>query len=282
MRKETASRHSAQILDPLRRGPRRVPLPQPFDDGTPRRTLCFRPMNAPAQGTLFVRGRSRDQGRSRPRFDPGFDGIERVDLGAGAWAEYCPGWLAGDETAFEALARGCAWRAERRRMYQRIVDVPRLVAEAPCRGETARLLRTAGGALATRYGERLPEIALNWYRDGRDSVAPHGDRVGRDREETVIATVSLGAPRRFTLHPIDRKAGAPRTFALGRGDLLVMGGTCQRTWRHAVPKAAYAAPRISVVYRPAGYGRSRVQVLEPIRVEYPGDRHVEMPVPELE
>ena len=211
---------------------------------TPARALCFGAMTAVGQGTLF--------GRSRPRFDPGFNGIERIDLGVGAWAEYCPGWLAGDETAFEALARGCAWRAERRRMYQRIVDVPRLVTEAPRRGEAARLLRTVGGALEARYGERLPEIALNWYRDGRDGVAPHGDRVGRDRAETVIATVSLGAPRRFTLHPVDREAGAPRAFALGRGDLLVMGGTCQRTWRHAVPKAARAAPRISIVYRPAG------------------------------
>ena len=199
-------------------------------------------MAAPAQNSLF--------GSCPPGFDPGFTGIERLELGAGAWVEYCPGWLAGDETAFEALARQCEWRAERRRMYRRMVDVPRLVADAPQGGEMARLLRGAGSAVEARYSARLPEIALNWYRDGRDSVAPHGDRIGRDRPETIIATLSLGVPRRFTLHPVDRKAGGPRSLNLGRGDLLVMGGTCQRTWRHAVPKAAQAGPRISIVYRP--------------------------------
>ena len=76
----------------------------------------------------------------------------------------------------------------------------------------------------------------------------HGDRIGRERDDTIVAIVSFGAPRRFLLRPAG--GGASRAFDLGWGDLLVMGGTCQRTWEHAVPKMASAAPRLSVQFRP--------------------------------
>jgi alkylated DNA repair dioxygenase AlkB len=85
------------------------------------------------------------------------------------------------------------------------------------------------------------------YRDGRDSVAFHGDRLGIRRADAIVAIVALGFPRRFLL----RRAGggSSRQFNFGGGDLLVMGGTCQLTWEHAVPKAAYAELRISVQFR---------------------------------
>ena len=75
----------------------------------------------------------------------------------------------------------------------------------------------------------------------------HGDRVLRNRDTSTVATVSLGEPRRFLLRP--RAGGASVAFALGRGDLLVMGGSCQRAWRHSVPKVAHAGPRMSVTFR---------------------------------
>jgi len=87
------------------------------------------------------------------------------------------------------------------------------------------------------------------YRDGNDSVALHGDTTARDMIEAIVATVSLGAPRRFMLRPTE--GGASIAMPLGRGDLVVMGGTCQRTWRHGIPKVASAGPRIALMFRPA-------------------------------
>ena len=65
----------------------------------------------------------------------------------------------------------------------------------------------------------------------------------------VVATVSLGAARKFLVKPT--AGGSSRSFALGGGDLVVMGGSCQRTWRHAIPKVASAEPRIALMFRPS-------------------------------
>ena len=88
-----------------------------------------------------------------------------------------------------------------------------------------------------------------YYRDGRDSVAWHGDTIGRGKtQDTMVAIVSLGDPRRLALRP--RVGGAVDLDRDGPRDLLVMGGSCQRTWEHAVPKVAHAGPRVSVQFRP--------------------------------
>lgn len=89
-----------------------------------------------------------------------------------------------------------------------------------------------------------------FYRDGRDSVAWHGDRIGRGRShDTIVAIVSFGSARKLLLRP--KGGGETLTHRLGHGDLLVMGGSCQRTWEHAVPKTTRpVGPRISVQFRP--------------------------------
>jgi alkylated DNA repair dioxygenase AlkB len=198
------------------------------------------------QATLF--------GRSAPRVDPGFPGLSRIPLTGGAWLDHLPGWLEGHEVVFDALWRTTRWEHQRRRMYDRMVDVPRLVAELPDDGAGHPVLDDAAAALSTRYALPLESVSLACYRDGRDSVAWHGDRMGRLTDDTVVAIVSLGTPRRFLLRP--RAGGPSRAFDLGWGDLLVMGGSCQRSWEHAVPKAAEAGPRISVQFRPRlGPGR---------------------------
>ena len=89
-------------------------------------------------------------------------------------------------------------------------------------------------ALEDHYGVGFEGITLAWYRDGRDSVAPHGDRIGRLCDDTVGATVAVGAPRRFLRHPAG--GGRSLSFSPGWGDLLVMGGACQQTHVHGVPK----------------------------------------------
>ncbi len=184
------------------------------------------------------------------------DGVEHIDLGAGAWLERSRGWLP-DADLFAELASGVAWHAESRPMYDRVVEVPRLLAFF---GEGEPLphpaLEAARFALDERYGpllgEGLTTAGLCFYRDGRDSVAWHGDTIGRGaREDTVVAILSLGAARRFLLRPAG--GGRSARFELLHGDLLVMGGSCQRTWHHAVPKTARpVGPRISVQFRARG------------------------------
>jgi alkylated DNA repair dioxygenase AlkB len=184
-------------------------------------------------------------------------GTRRMPLGHGAWIDELPGWLHGADALFELLAAEVPWRAERRKMYDHVVDVPRLLAFYG-EGDTLphpvldRAREALGAHYAAELGEPFTTAGLCYYRDGRDSVAWHGDRIGRGaREDTMVAILSVGAPRDLLLRPV--RGGATVRRALGHGDLIVMGGSCQRTWEHAVPKSARAAgPRISVQFRPRG------------------------------
>ena len=179
-------------------------------------------------------------------FDDGFAGIDRRELSDGAWLEYQPGWLTGHDALFDELERSLAWRSEQRTMYERVVTTPRLLARVPHTGLVEAMRR----ALSARYGEAFVRTTAALYRDGHDSVAFHGDTTARDLETALVATVSLGQPRRFLLKPT--AGGASIAYQLGRGDLIVMGGTCQRTWRHAIPKVAHApGPRMALMFRPS-------------------------------
>ena len=206
-------------------------------------------MSGVVQGTLL--GDLEDVGLSS------LAATRRTDLGQGAWVDVCPGWLTGAGTLFERLAREVPWRGERRQMYDRVVDVPRLL----CFYDEADplpdpILDDARTALSSYYAEDLGEpfrtAGLCYYRNGRDSVAWHGDRIGRgNTEDTMVAIVSIGAPRPLLLRP--RGGGEALRFSVGLGDLLVMGGSCQRTWEHAVPKTRkVVGPRISIQFRPRG------------------------------
>ncbi|WP_326762066.1 alpha-ketoglutarate-dependent dioxygenase AlkB [Streptomyces phaeochromogenes] len=204
-------------------------------------------MSTHLQGSLFDQ---TDEVRLGP-----LDGLRRTVLGDGAWIDLLPGWLRGADALFARLADEVPWRAERRQMYEHMVDVPRLLAFYGAEDALPDLvLDEARDALSTHYADELREpfttAGLCFYRDGRDSVAWHGDRIGRGaREDTMVAILSVGAPRDLLLRP--RRGGTPVRRPLGHGDLIVMGGSCQRTWEHAIPKSARAAgPRISVQFRP--------------------------------
>jgi len=183
-----------------------------------------------------------------PSADAGFDGARRRFLGAGAWLDVVPGWVRGADELFERLLAAGEWSTRDRKMYDRVVTEPRLTTGSwaapppPC--------RELASVLSGRYGLDLSAISANLYRDGNDSVAWHGDTLGRQRTETAVAIVSLGEPRRFLLRP--KQGGPSLRLAPGHGDLLVMGGTCQRTWDHSVPKCAAAGSRISLMFREPG------------------------------
>lgn len=264
-------------------------------------------MTVGLQGSLFGATEEVRLRRLSPR---------RTWLSDGAWIDVQPGWLAGADTLFERLRPGVPWRAERRRMYDRVVDVPRLLSfydeDDPLPDP---VLAQARAALTRHYADELREpfrtAGLCLYRDGRDSVAWHGDTIGRgSREDTMVAILSVGAPRSLLLRPrgggtggggtggrqagsgqtgsgqtssgeagseqtgsgqtssgqagaeaagsgpaSSGQAGGGRTIrrALGPGDLIVMGGSCQRTWEHAIPKTGKpVGPRISIQFRPRG------------------------------
>ena len=183
--------------------------------------------------------------------------VRRTELAHGAWVDLRPGWIRGADALFSRLAQAVPWQTGRRRMYDRVVDVPRLQCFY---GEGVPLpdpaLSRARDALTAHYaaelGEPFATAGLNLYRDGRDSVAWHGDTLGRGAtQDTMVAIVSAGEPRALLLRP--RGGGPALRYQLGHGDLLVMGGSCQRTWEHAVPKTTVAAgPRISIQFRPRG------------------------------
>jgi alkylated DNA repair dioxygenase AlkB len=184
-----------------------------------------------------------------------FSSLARTELTRGAWVDVCRGWLPDADDVLETLVRDVPWRAERREMYERVVDVPRLLYTYMIGEELPHpRLTEARDALDAHYaeelGERFRTAGCAYYRDGRDSVAWHGDTIGRGKTtDTMVAIVSVGDPRRLHLRP--RLGGAePVVVEMGHGDLVVMGGSCQRTWEHAVPKVAHAGPRISVQFRP--------------------------------
>jgi alkylated DNA repair dioxygenase AlkB len=186
--------------------------------------------------------------------DAAFAGLLRHELAHEAWVDYTPGWLQGAAAVFDDLVGHVPWQSGRRLMYGRFVDDPRLhawgreaVAACAMAGE---VIDSMANLLSRRYAVVLPNVGLNYYRDGRDSVAWHGDRVARELRACTIAIVSVGGHRPFRLRPRAGGSAETREFRVGSGDLLVMGGTCQRTWYHAVPKVREAPPRVSITFRP--------------------------------
>jgi alkylated DNA repair dioxygenase AlkB len=186
-----------------------------------------------------------------PAVDRGFAGLQRIALDEASWLDHVPRWLTGSDHLFAELVARVPWQQRRVVMFDRMVDEPRLTwwwqrDTGPCELGLPVLHRVAA-ALRDRYERDFDSIGCNLYRRGSDSVAWHGDRVRHASEDPVVATVSLGSPRPFHVRP--RGGGPSRSFLLGQGDLLVMGGACQHDWEHSVPKVARAGPRLSVTYR---------------------------------
>ncbi|HET9874722.1 MAG TPA: alpha-ketoglutarate-dependent dioxygenase AlkB [Mycobacterium sp.] len=186
-----------------------------------------------------------------------FEHTERRRLSNGAWLDIRSGWLTAADDVLDDLRAAVPWRAERRQMYERVLDVPRLTsfhdltAEDPPHPLIDRLRRRLNDIYAGELGEPFTTVGLCLYRDGADSVAWHGDTSGRAAiEDTMVAIVSLGATRTLALRP--RGGGHPSLRLPQRhGDLLVMGGSCQRSWEHSIPKtSAPTGPRISIQLRP--------------------------------
>jgi alkylated DNA repair dioxygenase AlkB len=209
------------------------------------------------QPSLFATG-------DRVDVDGSFPQLSRLDLDEESWVDHTAGWVAGADHLFEEILNGRDWQQRSRRMYDKRVLEPRLTAPwSLASGEPLEppILETIRLMLSDRYEREFDSVGFNLYRDGRDSVAWHADRIAKEIEDPIVALISLGEPRKFLLRP--KGGGGSRLFLLGRGDLLVTGGKTQRTWEHSVPKVAVAGPRISLAYRhgmdAAAYAGKRVE-----------------------
>jgi alkylated DNA repair dioxygenase AlkB len=214
-------------------------------------------LNFPWQPSLFALN-------EEPEIDPSFSALGRVDLDPDSWVDHVPGWVSGAERLFEELLAGMRWEHRSRHMYDKRVLEPRLTAHWNAEsGEPLEpaLLENMRWALSERYEREFDSAGFNLYRDGRDSVAWHADRIAKEIEDPIVALISLGEPRKFLLRP--KGGGASRSFLPAAGDLLVTGGKTQRTWEHSIPKVAKAGPRISIAFRhqmdPAVYANKRIE-----------------------
>jgi alkylated DNA repair dioxygenase AlkB len=188
--------------------------------------------------------------RDAPSLDAELSTLRRRWLDEAAWIDHAPAWVRGADRLFLEVLASRRWGQHTRWMYDRRVREPRLTSWWEVAHGTPlepAILEEMRLRLSDRYGEAFDSAGFNLYRDGRDSVAWHGDRIDEAIAEPVVALVSLGAPRRFQLRP--KGGGRSISILLGRGDLLVTGGATQRTWDHCVPKVAWAGPRISVAFR---------------------------------
>jgi alkylated DNA repair dioxygenase AlkB len=178
--------------------------------------------------------------------DRTFATAHRIDLDATSWVEHVPRWLTGSEHLLAALVASPGWEQRTRWMINRSVLEPRLTAEYRDLADApVQILRTAAAVLSVHYGVTYDGLWVNFYRDHRDSTGWHGDWPTCKRELCMVPVLSLGAPRRFLLKP--RRGGRSIGLTPSGGDLIVMGGRCQRDWLHSVPKQRTpAGARISV------------------------------------
>jgi alkylated DNA repair dioxygenase AlkB len=197
-------------------------------------------------------------------FDASFSRLARIPLDERSWVDHAPGWVRGSDHLFAVLLASRRWGDRTRWMYDRYVREPRLTAPwSLASGEPLEppILEEMRRCLSARYGVLFDSVGFNLYRDGRDGVAWHADRIEKEIVDPIVVLVSLGEPRRFLLRPRPPRGGGSIPFRLGRGDLLVSGGSATRNWQHCVPKVAHAGARISVAFRhgldPRAYARSR-------------------------
>lgn len=187
-----------------------------------------------------------------------YPGRRRIVLDTTSWLDLTPAWVRGGDALLETLTAEAPWLPQRtRQMWDNAVAEPRIVAQWPDLATLPPVVAQLRRAVSAAYDTDFDRVAVNLYRDGRDSVAWHGDTVRHTHDSPLVVTISLGARRPFRVRPL---GGGPTVFAadLGAGDLLVMGGRCQHDFQHAVPKTTRAAgARMSLTFRhsgPAGAG----------------------------
>jgi alkylated DNA repair dioxygenase AlkB len=184
--------------------------------------------------------------------------VQRTALAPNSWVEIIPGFVRNAGSVFNELRDSLAWQQTEVLRYDHYVPERRLAIGV--KTDATPMLRQTGLHLRSRYRVPFTGVAAILYRDGDDFQGLHSDREMRWLDDTLIAIVVLGTRRPFVLRrraeggvPVERvpAGSAPDDLVLkpGEGDMLVMGGACQREWLHGVPKASTGEPRISLTWR---------------------------------
>lgn len=180
-------------------------------------------------------------------------GRTRIRLDATSWIDHLPGWVHGGDALLDKLTTTAPWLPQRtRQMWDNEIAEPRIVAQWPDVATLPPVVEQMRVAVSVAYDTDFDRVAVNLYRDGRDSVAWHGDRVRLTHQSPLVVTVSLGARRPFRVRPY---GGGPTVLELtpGAGDLVVMGGRCQHDFQHVVPKVRrFVGARMSLTFRHSG------------------------------
>jgi alkylated DNA repair dioxygenase AlkB len=190
--------------------------------------------------TLFPLASTPDSGPERTggmnvAVDDTFSTVARVQLDDTSWVDHIQGWLAGDGELMEALMKQASWEQRSRWMYTRMVQEPRLTAEYPVIADAPQpVVQHLTRVLSAHYGRPFTRLWMNWYRDNHDGTGWHADRPANKQDEAVIPVLSLGATRRFLIRP--EGGGRSTAIVAHGGDLVVMGGRCQKDYQHSVPK----------------------------------------------
>ncbi len=182
--------------------------------------------------------------------DESFSTLKRIQVDDKSWLDLQVEWVSGSDRLFAELVDKADWGQRQRRMYDQVVQEPRLTSSwRAATGDVLKppILERMRRVLSERYGVEFDSVGLNLYRDGQDSVAWHRDHIKKEVEDPIVVLVSIGEKRKFLVRPYG--GGASKSFMLGRGDLLVTGGKFQREWEHTVPKVKQAGPRISIAFR---------------------------------
>lgn len=173
--------------------------------------------------------------------------IVRHHLDSTSWVDVASGYASEPDDVLGRLLTCLDWEQHEMKMFDQVVWQPRLSASAAV-GDEPEPLRCDLDAIECRYGLTFDRYWVNLYRDGRDSVAWHGDKIGAVAHEPLVVIFSYGATRTFRLRP--KSGGRSTAFTVSHGDLLVMGGRCQHDWEHSVPKTNRpVGPRVSFTAR---------------------------------
>jgi len=191
--------------------------------------------------------------------------MESIEFAPAGWIRLWPDFLTNDqaEAVFGQLAESLAWEQHAIRLFGRMVNQPRLTAFYGEQGVSYRysslklsaivwsgpMLKLANQVSAVT-GERFNSVLCNYYRNGQDSMGWHADDEPELGHNPVIASVSLGASRRFDLKPKSETVGQKRSIWLDSGSCLLMGGDLQHHWLHQIPKTKRVdEPRINLTFR---------------------------------
>ncbi|UAY53205.1 alpha-ketoglutarate-dependent dioxygenase AlkB family protein [Ferruginibacter albus] len=152
---------------------------------------------------------------------------------------------------YDVLLNNTKWSQNKRVMYDKIVNDPRLTAWFGKKGFgwTVELLAIKD-KVEVACGFRFDSVLLNYYRDGNDSVSWHSDKKSKSGVNHPIASVSFGETRPFWIRHKYKKDLKPMSIPLTHGSFLLMAGEMQDFWEHHIPKTSkIIAPRLNLTFR---------------------------------